>query len=205
MLGGRCNAKTFDPNNPTRSANDPCFDSNPGSMHVVVSVGDKKAQDNDQKTAADFSGEMEVVAISKHGDPTKFNFTIASGTVTKMDGTAVTLTKGQVLVADSKDGKPQVTAKAGELDGEVASILAEALNPAKDKRPSNDDDFIGTKEKVKVGRTWNIDGKVAAENMLKASDIQIRPEDISGSGKLIEVTKKNDVEAMSSTSSLRRQ
>jgi hypothetical protein len=35
MLGGRCNAKTFDPDN-TTSANDKCFDSNPGSLHVVV-------------------------------------------------------------------------------------------------------------------------------------------------------------------------
>jgi hypothetical protein len=35
MLGGRCNATTFNPDNRT-SANDSCFDSNPGAMHVVL-------------------------------------------------------------------------------------------------------------------------------------------------------------------------
>jgi len=35
MLGGRCNAQTFDPTN-TTSANDSCLDTNPGSMHVIL-------------------------------------------------------------------------------------------------------------------------------------------------------------------------
>ena len=35
MLGGRCNAESFTPDN-TTSANDDCADSNPGAMHVVL-------------------------------------------------------------------------------------------------------------------------------------------------------------------------
>lgn len=35
MLGGRCNAQTFDPTN-TTDANDECLDTNPGAMHVVL-------------------------------------------------------------------------------------------------------------------------------------------------------------------------
>ena len=35
MLGGRCNAETFNPDN-TTDANEECADSNPGSVHVVL-------------------------------------------------------------------------------------------------------------------------------------------------------------------------
>lgn len=35
MLGGRCNATSFNPDNRS-DANDPCFDSNPGALHVVL-------------------------------------------------------------------------------------------------------------------------------------------------------------------------
>jgi hypothetical protein len=56
MLGGRCNAKTFDPDN-TTSANDRCFDSNPGALHVVVTnfVGI-----NDSAVAMDKTANYQV-------------------------------------------------------------------------------------------------------------------------------------------------
>lgn len=56
MLGGRCNAKTFDPDN-TTSANEACSDSNPGALHVVVTnfIGL-----NDAALAMDKTASFEV-------------------------------------------------------------------------------------------------------------------------------------------------
>lgn len=56
MLGGRCNAKTIEPNN-TISANDRCTDSNPGALHVVVTnfIGI-----NDSALAMDKTASFEV-------------------------------------------------------------------------------------------------------------------------------------------------
>jgi len=56
MLGGRCNAKTFNPES-TTSANDACLDSNAGALHVVMT---NFLGINDSALAMDRTASFEV-------------------------------------------------------------------------------------------------------------------------------------------------
>jgi hypothetical protein len=56
MLGGRCNAESFTPDN-TTSANDTCADSNPGAMHVVLT---NSLGIHDQAVVMDRTASSEV-------------------------------------------------------------------------------------------------------------------------------------------------
>jgi len=86
MLGGRCNAKTFDPDNST-SQNDPCYDSNPGALHVVLT---NFLGINDNALAMDKTAGWQV-----------WNQPIVGYSVSKQD--KVTTTQANVCVGATGD------------------------------------------------------------------------------------------------------
>lgn len=122
MLGGRCNAKEFDPDN-TTSANDKCYDSNPGALHVVVTnfIGI-----NDSALAMDKTASYEV-----------WNQPIISYEVTQQE--KVTATRAMQCVGGTGDKYTHNT-NAKELY-EVTMTLEYLVEGSASRTPLGMDDY----------------------------------------------------------------
>ncbi len=116
MLGGRCNATTFTPNN-TTSANDACFDANAGAMHVVLT---NFLGINDSAVAMDRTATTQV-----------WNQPITGYTVTQQD--KVTATRAMACVGGT--GSTYTHNLAAKSLYEVTTTVEYLVEGSADTRP----------------------------------------------------------------------
>ena len=99
--------------------------------------------------------------------------------------------KGTMLTVDWADGKARYRVNGKDLPEFAGTLLRRVLDLS-DPEGVGDDDMFGTKERKKVGDAWPID-KDAAVRGFKQKELEVKPEDVDGGSKLLEVAKVDAV------------
>ncbi len=166
-----------------------------GRWSTVVSVTGKDPQTREDAFGVSLAGRIEAVAVDDKGYPTRVSVTIQK--CAKLTGAAEKnlLEKGDVLIAEMKDGKTRYTLKdAGGVTPEVERALQLVL-ALHDPKTSVDDALIGTAEAKKVGDSWPISSENVAKD-LQIAGMPAKAQDTTGTATLAEAKKVDEADAI---------
>jgi hypothetical protein len=104
-----------------------------------------------------------------------------------------------VVAAAFKNDKATFTVLGKPIDPEAVLLLGQAV-PLANGRPT-EDDFYGTRERVKVGDHWSVNTDLATADLAKTSP-GLRKEDVSGTVTLTSAGKSGDTDVMDVTAEI---
>lgn len=156
------------------------------SETVALSKDGNNFGDRKKSRQATLQGIVEVLKVDKVNDAVKLRVTVEK----LVDGDGETLLKkGQVIIAETVDGKRTYRLTEGKLSTETRKHLEELVRTKTSDKVSDDDAF-GTDQRQKVGDSWKLKPKPFA----KLS--KIKPESVSGGAKLEAVEQHQGLECL---------
>jgi len=123
------------------------------------------------------SGTLEargtVLAVDRHGRPCRVKLVVSRCELSPAVGQPVEVfPKGTEIVAEVEDGGQTYTVGGTEVSEQAGELLDLLISlPTSDV---TDDEVFGTKEKKKIGDSWEINRAVAAK------ELGVKPEQVSG-------------------------
>jgi hypothetical protein len=157
----------------------------------ALKVEGKNAPPMDEAVGIRLEGEVEVAAVTDKGREKKLSCTVETCAIKQGKQNLELVPKGTTLTAEWADGKARYRANGKDVP-EFASNLLRRVLEISDPEGVGDDDIFGTRERKKVGDAWPLD-KDAAVRDFKQKELEVKPEDVDGGTKLLEVAKVDGV------------
>jgi len=163
------------------------------SRKDTVTQGGQAAQAKSQGFSLEFESVVTVLETDKKGMATKESHTVAKCVKIQGGARKSLVPKGTVIVGSATE-KATVFESGGRP---VAPEVREALSLVIDlsKGGATADEIFGTRERKKVGQSWNMNTGAAAKD-LHREGIEIRKEDIRGATTLEKVGKVGQTECL---------
>jgi hypothetical protein len=154
---------------------------------MVVSIGDTPVNQKLDEFTVDLVSLMIVLEVGELGRVTKFAMQIERCLVTHGGVGKPLLPPGVVVKGAAENNRNVLTIDDAPVDAITAKIL-QAVIPSH-RSGISDDDVFGTREKKRVGDTWDIDFDVAKKSLNEMFNMQ---GDIKGTTTLDGVIKGGD-------------
>ena len=120
-----------------------------------------------------------VLAVDSSATPTRYEYLIETCRRTSAGKTEELLSPGHKVVAETDaEGETVFTVDGDPALEDIAKALGVVISIHRPNSPT-DDDIFGTKERKKVGDTWNIDAAAAAADLSRAG-LGISPDVLKG-------------------------
>lgn len=163
--------------------------------NISVTVGGQKQDQPEHTVLASASGVMHVLDVDGNGEPTKLTFTIKSSKVTVGDAAGKPIApEGAVITAERDGKKTKFTSDKGELDEAAREGLGLVFDLREKEVFVKDDLVFGTERRQKVGAAWPVRAEQAAKALADVGDV--KPEQVSGTMKLVAVETADGVECV---------
>lgn len=145
----------------------------------------------------EFVAAATVVEATPNGREKRTSFIITKATRTVKGMGSELLPAGTVMVAERVGSKTQFTVDGQPLAADVAKAIDLIVSMGSDEG-ANDDIIFGTKERKKVGDSWPLNAKAAAEDMTSKSNgaMKLTEKSISGTTTLVEIVKAKTGDAL---------
>ena len=145
-------------------------------------------------------GLMSVIDTGAGGRLTKYSLEIEKCLVTTAGSSKPLIGQGESLVATLEGNRYMFAVRNTPVDAATATALGLV-------RPSpvanvGDDDVFGARERKKVGESWPINGRLAAESLKESLKIETRQGAIKGSATLDGVVRAGENEHLIITASI---
>jgi hypothetical protein len=135
--------------------------------------------------------------LNKRGRPSRTSYTIERFNAASKDKTEALLSPGQVVIAETKDGRRTFSLKDGELNRDAQIVLGLILGLSDSKY--NEDELFGTKNAKGTNSSWEANSAVLADEF-KAAKLKLTKDDIKNSFKIIgEISLTNTVPPLPSS------
>jgi hypothetical protein len=163
---------------------------------MVMMVNGQKAQDQNQDAAVTLVGEEKVLEVSDKGAVTKYACTVTKCEITQEGKTVELVPAGKIIEVTHAAGKntPSFKIDGQEVDAPMAQHLNIVLSVSDPAKP-NDDATFGTKERKKVGDTWEAN-KDMIITTLKDMKIPVTKEGMTTQVKLKDVKNVGGIPCM---------
>lgn len=166
-----------------------------GGLRVVAvkKVAGKEDQVERQTLAIVLTGTREVLALNDKGREVKQSFTVDKCTISDGNQTNEFLPKGAVIVAEAVAGADEdvYTVNGQKQQPQVAKLIGIVFK-AEDPDGMSEDEVVGTDKPQKVGDTWPVNVEKAVKDMSERKII-VKPENLSGTNRLVEVAEVDGV------------
>lgn len=160
-----------------------------------VSQEDKVLQNLTRKIKVSLEATLEVLAVDGSGEMTKAAFTVAKMDAV-VDGQPIKgLEEGTLITAGWKDGEKVYTIKDETVAKGDAAKLLDLVIPLKEEGKPTSDAAFGTKQRQKVGSSWDVDAETIAKG-LTGKSLKLDKENVSGKTTLVEATTVGDVKCL---------
>jgi hypothetical protein len=135
------------------------------SQSMKLESEGKELRNDSEKGKIAGEAVMEVTAVSAKGDPAKFHLVIAKLQAATGDAALedVAASGTEVDGIYGADGKAEFTATKGELSDGGKRALTQLFEGRDPNGKFSSDDIMGTKDKKKVGDTWDMNIKIMGE------------------------------------------
>ena len=135
--------------------------------------------------SVEYAGVRKVLEVEPAGRPTKVSDTIEKLILIRR-GNRIELAKpGSVLIASIQGKKKTFQIDGRPVDAEMAKTLEVVVEIS--QGGATDDDIFGTKGRKRPGDTWDMNGALAARDLAKRSNVDVR--NLSGKVALESVTQ----------------
>ncbi|MBM3875849.1 MAG: hypothetical protein FJ386_03905 [Verrucomicrobia bacterium] len=151
---------------------------------TALSAGGKAVTNRREKLLIEFKSEATVEEVDAKGKPQRFTHKVSNLALTVGAERKQLLGGGAVVKAFLEDGKPVFEAAGERATGELARALSAAASVG--KSGASDDEFFGTKERKKVGDSWNVNAAAMIKDMQAKGNL--RAENLAGKVTLEKVT-----------------
>ncbi|HKX31792.1 MAG TPA: hypothetical protein VJ302_29170 [Blastocatellia bacterium] len=157
------------------------------SEKMKVSRGDAILQNRDESFSLELVAEISVLEVSKGGGATRKSIAIEKCLLTKGGETKPLLAPGTVLMAMLEGGKTVFKVNGTPVDPATEKAISLAI--ALDTGGPSEDAVFGTREKKKVGETWEINTESAIESLKNSIQVKNKA-DLKGIATLENVVKE---------------
>jgi hypothetical protein len=159
-----------------------------------------------QKEEKDLAVHMiaveSVLAVDSSSTPSRVEYLVQTCQRTSAGKTEELLAAGHKVVAETNaEGDTVFTVDGDPALEDIAKALGLVISIHRPSSPT-DDDIFGTKERKRVGDTWNIDSAAAAADLSKTG-LMVSAEALKGTVSLTGVRSVDAVKALDVTAKLR--
>ena len=157
------------------------------SEKMVALVGNKPVNAKSDEFSVDLVASVTVLETNDQGDMTRYALGVEKCVITANGSGKALAVPGTIIVAAAEG--PGMLFKINDtlVDPLTAKALEIVLPPP--VKGVTDDDVFGTREKKKVGDSWDINAQVAAASFKEALNLSAAKEDIKGASTLDGVVK----------------
>ena len=163
------------------------------SEKMTVTVGGKVVQSKGREFSVEFESDVTIQAVDQKGRATKESHAIAK-CIGASGGTREALLAAGTVVVASVKGDDEVYEVDGRPVGGMAKKALDLLISLEKGGP-DDDEMFGTRERKRVGQSWGINAKLAAQD-LGQSKLQVKPEDITGTVTVVKALSVGGVDCI---------
>ncbi|HBC87790.1 MAG TPA: hypothetical protein DCZ94_12620 [Lentisphaeria bacterium] len=159
------------------------------SVEISTTAAEGEEPDQEtEKTSIELEGLVNVIEVDKKGAPSKEMITIGKCVVESDGQKSEPFKKGAVITAFVKGDDTFFEVEGKPVSEELSNTLGliEILDPS----DTTDDDVFGTKERRKIGDTWNMNPDPMPADFAK-SGIKVDKKNIKGSATLEKLVKSN--------------
>jgi hypothetical protein len=146
-----------------------------------ISVGGAIVEETDEARHLELHGTVRVRAVSATGRETVRDIEIVRCVGSDASGEREIAPAGSVLhvvASDRDDVEGGIELVGGALSEADLEILSLALSTS--VRSAGDDEVFGTRVPQAIGARWPINVRLAASDLNKAAEMEVRPEQMSG-------------------------
>jgi hypothetical protein len=163
---------------------------------VALRSGGQTIPGSSEGFKVELTGDATVLEADAKGSVTRAQVRI--GTLVRVLG----LRRDEMLdagtvVTESRSGARQVFQIGGrEVTPVVKDLLEVVLSETSDPDVPNDDELLGTRERKKVGESWQVNRDSLARFVSRDRDISldVKPGDVEGSGRFTALERVDDVQ-----------
>lgn len=162
-----------------------------------MSVNGQAMPAKQEEMNVEFVAAAKIIEATPNGREKRTSFTISKATKTVKGMVSELLPAGTVLVAEQVGIKTQFSVDGQALAADVAKAIDLIVSMESDEG-ANDDIVFGTKERKKVGDSWPVNAKAAAEDVTSKTDgaMKLTEKSISGTTTLVEIAKAKTGDAL---------
>ncbi|MCH8828090.1 MAG: hypothetical protein IID45_00780 [Planctomycetes bacterium] len=153
---------------------------------MVITKNGQILQTKSKVFQVDFAGEITVLKVDKKGEILSQSVIIEK--LINKDKKDL-LFKGQVVIAETIEGKTIYSVKGGKLSEEARRALAEIIK-TKTKNTPGDDAVFGSKKPRRIGESWPVNQKFMAK------ELKIPESTVQGTVKLEKLEKSEGIECL---------
>lgn len=139
-----------------------------------------------EEMAVRLVAKVEVVETTPKGREKRTRLTVTKATRTQQGVSTELLPIGTVLMAERVGEKTQFLVEEKPVAADVAKAL-DIIVSVENEDGANDDILFGTQERKKVGDSWSVNGKAAAEDLARESGLKFGDNAITGTTTLAEL------------------
>lgn len=154
---------------------------------VATSFDGDEVENNQTVVACRLTGELNIVAVTSKGQPMEVRLKLKTVECIE-DGQPSAFFKAGDELHLKKDEPDNLAEVNGEPAEDIQTQVIESILSVESEGDVSDDDVFGTKEKVKVGAEWPLNAKAAMADFARQGITELKPEDFTGTAKLMEVT-----------------
>ncbi|GEM_PF-5674905 len=163
------------------------------SIKSNVMSGGNQVKSASQSVSIDFEGQTNIIEVNQDGKPTKKTLQVEKCVLKMGDQESTPLEKGIVITISPKDTKSIYEVNGAPVDKNLADLLE--LVEHVYTGSISDDDVFGSKQKRKVGDSWEImTDKIPADALRHG--VTVDQKNISGTTKLEKVEKSDGLECL---------
>lgn len=157
-------------------------------QHMTITVAGQRTPPKDEMMSIALTAKAVVLVVSAGGSEMKTRFTVTRLTNTAGARAAEVLPAGTIVIAERVGSKTAFQVAGAPATHDVAQALGVVISLDSDGG-ANDDTVLGTKERKKVGDSWQIDAAAAAADARTRSQLQVDAANITGKATLADVLK----------------
>lgn len=121
-----------------------------------TSSGSKVLNEQNQEIAAELETVVTVAEVHASGEPSKLSHEVISCTLTRGESDDVTFPKGTVIVDSRKSADEPLIVNDQKINKALNTVL-DLVIPPHDFEGANDEAWMGTDKRVKIGESWKLD------------------------------------------------
>jgi hypothetical protein len=158
------------------------------SERVAIFVGEVPVNGNVDDFSVELIATATVSQVSDSGNVTKSTVKIEKLMVSSGSETKALLLPGTVVIVSADRERKRFTINDVDVDRPTEKALRAVLSGAVSTGPT-DDEVFGTKEKKKIGDTWQVNRELMAKSLYEKAKMTVSPSDIVGGVTLEGVVK----------------
>jgi hypothetical protein len=165
-----------------------------GDESMTASVDGQTAPSETTSIAVELTARVTTLAVTDAGKESKVSLVIEKSRCSASGIASELLAAGTTVVAAREGEFPIYSVNDTPVNSRATQCLKMVVPLGSGS--SNDDRVFGTKIRQKVGGSWPVNTKLAAEELFSASGLRVQPQDVSGSVRLTEVGSFNGQPAL---------